>query len=410
MQDLVAAKVLTLHNFDKFYYKCLCDRILEGKWGRQDCKVGCPRSDFGVQGIGALGEQVNKAKLQAWGSRQSLRTFLDWRGSDDADIGKSGVSLLFFAAAKGDTQAVSEIANLHPHLVNMKNRHRIPQIWIAIEGATPLMAGMALAGFDTVDALLKSHADPNVEAQFGLDALMVACIHGNTANVAAWLSQFPDWHVNRPSKMFKFTALCFTLLHVPDSSPIVKLLLDANAETKTKRPGFLLPILALKEDSDTAALTLLLERGVDVNERLKGQVRAVRFFYRSLRLCAFVGIGGRPIQDWAMLDNATSLHIAARRADVSMIRVLLKSKALPLRNAQGRTPLDVARASFGGKLPPALKSALEDTIESEIGAQTDDMLQPADDVRVPDISMTEASSRKKPHVAFDLEACQQGGA
>lgn len=362
MQDLVAAKVLNLTSakleFERFYYKCLCDRVLQGEWQRQACKVTCPRSNFGVQGMRALGEQVNQAQRQVWGSRESLRSFLDWRYADDADVDGAGVSLLFCAAHKGDTQAVIEIATLHPHLVNRRVRRKIPDIWITIEGITPLMVAMALAEFDTVDALLKAGADPNVEAEFGLDALMAACIHGNTGNAAAWLSRFPEWNVNRPSKIFKFNALCLALLHVPDSSPIVKLLLAARAETKTKRPGFLLPILALKEDSDTAALTLLLERGVDVNERLKGQICAVRFFYRSLRICACLGIGGRPVQDWAMLDHATALHIAARRADVSMIRVLLKSKALPLRNAQGRTPLDVARAAFGGKVPSALEAAL----------------------------------------------------
>eukprot|EP00931_Biecheleriopsis_adriatica_P036954 TRINITY_DN21223_c0_g1_i2.p1 TRINITY_DN21223_c0_g1~~TRINITY_DN21223_c0_g1_i2.p1 ORF type:complete len:627 (-),score=117.64 TRINITY_DN21223_c0_g1_i2:43-1923(-) len=355
----VQALRLSRSRIEELYFSALCDHLVEGEWQQTASQQGLHFTKQGAKAHQFVADVIrSRCNL---GNRDAVRSFFNWTDPDDADVEGSGISLLLFAAAKGEAAAVSEIAALSPHIVNRRTLRRVPDMWIALRGMTPIMLAMSIANFDTVEALLEAGAETQLVGELGLDALMLACIHGNAGNVEAWLKRFPDWDVNRPSSVFKFNALCLTLAQCPDSSAIVHLLLAARASTATQRPGFLLPILAMKEDSDPKALKLLLEQRVDVNERLRGQIFPVRCFYRCLRLCVRLGLGGQPIEDWAMLDRSTALHIASKRGDVGMAQALLESKAQPLQNAQGRSPLDLATATFGGQLPEELMLVLGQT-------------------------------------------------
>ena len=60
----------------------------------------------------------------------------------------------------------------------------------------------------------------------------------------------------------------------------------------------------------------------------------------------------------AEAGGCTPLHLAAKRGDVPVLRVLLEARADPtIRNDMGRTALQRAAYSFGGE-PPALVTEL----------------------------------------------------
>merc|ERR1712232_734658 len=75
-------------------------------------------------------------------------------------------------------------------------------------------------------------------------------------------------------------------------------------------------------------------------------------------LCWFPG-KSRLIEDFAFYDKGTALHVASRRGDLAMVKALTEARAVPMRNAQGRTPLEVARAQFGTGMPAELEVLLQ---------------------------------------------------
>merc|ERR1740139_73803 len=66
----------------------------------------------------------------------------------------------------------------------------------------------------------------------------------------------------------------------------------------------------------------------------------------------------RVVMDLALMQGATGMHFAAKRGDVKFVRILREAGALPLKNAAGHTPIDVARRFYGDAIPPLLEEAL----------------------------------------------------
>merc|ERR1719246_431443 len=66
----------------------------------------------------------------------------------------------------------------------------------------------------------------------------------------------------------------------------------------------------------------------------------------------------RVVMDLALMQGSTGLHFAAKRGDVKFVRILREAGALPVKNAAGHTPIDVARRFYGDAIPPLLEEAL----------------------------------------------------
>merc|ERR1719246_329647 len=58
------------------------------------------------------------------------------------------------------------------------------------------------------------------------------------------------------------------------------------------------------------------------------------------------------------MQGSTGLHFAAKRGDVKFVRILREAGALPVKNAAGHTPIDVARRFYEDAIPPLLEEAL----------------------------------------------------
>jgi len=227
-----------------------------------------------------------------------------------------------------------------------------------MKGSTPLMAALAFGKFDTVEELLQAGVDPKQSNLFNQDALMLACFVGNASNVASWLSRFPNWDLERTDTLVGYTALFYAVALGASRSKLVRVLLEARANAQHIGYGghTLLTAMAQKEICDLEVLELLLEAGCSVNKTCRPRSLGSASLYGSARLISCLS-SGRLAAEFALLHGSTPLHLAAKRGDVNLVKALLERRALPLRNSQGRMPLEVAQ-SFFVLLPPVLEAAL----------------------------------------------------
>lgn len=258
-------------------------------------------------------------------------------------VAESGMRRLPFAVMADNVQATSEILE-HGHF------HPDQALWSGSglvgfsDVASPLMLAMRFANFGVVKLLLAASAEPNF-AVSGRDALMCAAVAGDKeGNVRAWLQRFPRWDLEREERTSGSTALSLAAGVGPGKGGVVEALLAAGANPRHVDGSGALPLYAAaaKADSDPETVRLLIEVAPDtVNEPVVKVGRGC--------LCSTS----------TMCLGRTPLHAAMARGDVRVVSLLLEARAdLSLRNAEGATPTELAQATFGGKLPPALARLL----------------------------------------------------
>jgi len=293
---------------------------------------------------------------------ESLRARMDWSENASEHAKKTGFSLALCAALADDAQAVRELAAVGEPGINQGLRHAYPRLAYMFQGATPLMAAMAFGSFETVSALLEGQADPTAKTSGGLDALMIAGCKSREDNVRAWLVRFPEWRLERNDALIGVNAVALAAVSGLKKAPVLEAMSDAGGALTSKhrwgQESSVLSLICTNEDSDMDALSMLLKKDCfDPNRPWRPHNGIWRALARAARLRCNLG-GGRPWMEVAMLDGATPLHFAAKRGDVDFVRLLVEHRAENRKNAQGRTPLQVAQAFFGGAVPAILKEEL----------------------------------------------------
>jgi len=311
---------------------------------------------------------------------------LGWKPVDEENSKRTGLTLLMLASFTKSADVLRALIAMG-HDPNERIRCYIQNIPPCVtKGFRPLMSAMLYGTPETVEALLDARADPLARAHGSrFSPLVYATVRGRADNVQQLLRRVPNWPMELTDKNGLTVACVASLLPVVTieaSAPVLRALLDAGAHHHTSDcwggAGGCMIMAALSEDTDLRVLELLLERGHDVNERWQCRDRAMAAQMLAMRLRARCS-RRRFAQEVAMLDGATSLHCAAKRGDVEMIRFLLDAKAdTSVRNAQRCTPLDVARRFQGGHAPEILEALLRPGPGEPAGPEGQRPLPPPD--------------------------------
>jgi len=291
-----------------------------------------------------------------------LAARVKWDLMDDARRCRTGISLLTLAAVADDAAAVRELtAGRHkadPNLELKEIGMEAPNMHC---GVTPVMLAMASARPETIAALLDARADPHHTDGNGMDALQIACCRGRADNIQFWLERFPDWQLERKCMCMGIDAAAIACVGGVQKAPCLFQLFKHGAIAQKRDiwggEGLMLALICINEDSDEAALRVLLSQGCDPNVPWRAhdlkwsmKMKAVGMMSRCSQ--------SRVVMDFALLQGSTGLHFAAKRGDVKFIQILRAAGALPLKNAAGHTPIDVARRFYGDAIPPLLEEAL----------------------------------------------------
>jgi ankyrin repeat protein len=220
--------------------------------------------------------------------------------------------------------------------------------------------------FDVVEFLLDAKADPRQEStdpdMAGFNALFGAACMGLSRNVGLWLDKFPAWDLALQDGRSGSAALGGCCLNsVSESRRIIQDLLHRRADVNA--PNFLgstaLHCVCTSETSNPQALKLLLEHRADPNLPSIPTTTAFRAIFAVARVAVHAGSGDGLLKEFAQCGGWTPLMVAAARGKVVDMAILLDARADPsLLNWQGRTALEIAAASYGGKAPEAIEDFL----------------------------------------------------
>jgi ankyrin repeat protein len=269
-----------------------------------------------------------------------------WDARDATSAITTGWSLLLAAALADDLAAVRQLIGLgSTNLINLALRDRWPDLCCFPAGLTPLMAAMAFSQFEIVTSLLSAQADPNaIDGDGrGLDAFTMACVFGRAENVKQWLHVFPGWDLERKDGTIGGSALHAAAGFPPRSAPTISVLLAAGADANsaTDAGPDALMLLAAKDDSDTEAVQLLLDAGIDVNRQSHPLTLKWTFLLTMTRAAWHFGRRSPLVDVLARSEGATALHRAWTAKHVRIAEMLEKAGADDtLCNHLGQRPKD----------------------------------------------------------------------
>jgi len=109
----------------------------------------------------------------------------------------------------------------------------------------------------------------------------------------------------------------------------------------------------------------LLSRAADPNKPYRARTLKWRVILALARLAARFGKASPLFTELAWRQGATPLHGAAARGKVGTVQLLMEARAVVSCNAQGLTPLEVARRLLG-----SVPEELADEIEGVDGRRT----------------------------------------
>lgn len=311
--------------------------------------------------------QQESHQLELKDPLELLRTRLKWQPRDDVTAKSTGRSLLYYAAAANDTEAVRLLLQRRD-TAGLNDAVRNPDLAMGEYPATPLIIVMAWGSFDVARQLLDARAEPKTRmVDSGLDALLGAAVFGRGTNVEAWLNYFDGtWDLERVEPTMGTTTLGVAANQACDGAEeTVRALLAARANPHCiAADGANVLINACFNDSPSiSVIRQLIAAGADVNHQQTPRSPMWRMLLPFARWMDRCGTSSLMLHDMACWGGWTPLHAAAVGGKVAVVRELFAAQADPaLRNLQGFTALDMARwkytNKYSGVVPPLLQELL----------------------------------------------------
>jgi ankyrin repeat protein len=274
--------------------------------------------------------------------------------------------LLFWAVLANDLSSVRERLRTASKDVHRGLTGSCPELSVYAK-TTPLELAMGFARWDIVEVLLAAGANPFSLDANGHDALMVAAILGKDQNIRGWLKTYPQWNLERREATIGLTALQWAVaVGGDDKANTIEALLEHGADPLTldHAGGSVLSCAASNPDFPPKLMQRLLEFGDGKLLPLLtrgASPRAVqwRLVYSVARLLARVGVRNKLVQELATWEGKTPLHIAGVLGHLAVCKVLVRHGApLGALSAQGLTPLQDTKKSYGGAIPDILEAVL----------------------------------------------------
>ena len=288
-----------------------------------------------------------------------LQQLLRWRRAnvESAWVAKTGLSLLFLAAAMDDLPAVEELLR---NGANPNTQTKVKYTTLLLKEETPLYVAMEHASWCVVDALLKAGADHQFMPRGAVmdhDAFMIAVRAGRTDNIQEWLRRFPNWDLERRAGLGKTHVLHHAALSLIRPVDMLQILsaartdfgvVDANGSTVLHALALLNVDIGPDEIHTLFACLPHLARQINVPARPSSVL--VIALHAVCRRAVRMGLKNKVIGIVASAKGATPLHYAALRGDAELARELLAAGADPaMRNAMGKTPLMLASFAHAGR-------------------------------------------------------------
>jgi hypothetical protein len=346
----------------------------EKRWFELRCYASKQHRYFeGLEGTrgSVLGEKLAERTTtlmvtnRRMGGLTALKEKLAWRDDDTErkEAGPSGVSLLFWAVMANDVSSVRQLLHAGCKFVNRGLAKKKPEfsMW---KGTTPLHVSMGFACWEVVELLLDGGADPVAVDMQGKDALMWASFFGNVTNIWFWMERFPDWNLERREVEVGMTALHFAAACGTNKRPTLELLLlkGANPLAVGDNGAHLLGFAAINPDLLPEEMQWLLDyKGTEVRQHglhlgIPPQTPKWRVIFSATQWLSRLGNTNKMVRELASWEGITPLHDAGRLGYHELASVLTAAGApTEARTAQGFTPLQLAHASHGGKVPKLLK-------------------------------------------------------
>ena len=251
-----------------------------------------------------------------------------------------GSTALMLAAERNDVEIADLLIRARAN-VNATNEY----------GGTALSVACAGGNLALIRLLLDAHADPNAPLRSGETPLMTAVDNGNRDAASLLLDRGAD--VNARETNGGQTALMWAAAN--RSPDIVRLLVDHGADPRARSKRGFTPLLFASQQGDVQSGRLLLQAGVDVNDRSSTD--------RKTALMVAAASGNRAFSVFLLEKGAnpdlsddggfTALHYAASDKDgADIVRALLMHGAHPnLRTTRDSREYVYAGVNLTGATP-----------------------------------------------------------
>lgn len=251
------------------------------------------------------------------------------------------------------------------------------------EGMSPLMAAMTFASASVVTKLLDAGAP--VERD-GLTLLgekpctfRGAVTAGKHENVSLFLSRYPEY-TNKidpgGSCALHYCAWSSECLGQADT---MSALMEAGAKATVGHEapffGAVLSTACATYDQDPAFLKMLLDAGADATQpvKLPGMVKVARRMAHVFSALGNVQMRGYKalLNNHPGLTGLTPAHLAGRRGDIATVQLLAQHSQFnthTLKDAKGRTPIDMCAAATSREVSQLMQKAVDAAVPSAAAA------------------------------------------
>jgi len=265
---------------------------------------------------GIDGSQTALMTAALAGHRGIVQTLLDGGANPNVEAQHLGQTALAMAASGGHDEIVKLLLDRGASINHRSGKYKRPYA-----GVTALFIAALRNRVSTIDLLIKSGADPNIENDDGLTPLMYAAAKGLVDALNALI------HAGAPVDYVSSTGVT-ALLSATDAQAkwqMIAYLASAGADPNARvGPGknfpkeFIgaTPLMLAALDTDPSSAFVLLMAGADVSVKSLSGMTAAGNVAKKLREDA---AGGRSREELELLQKALSEPVSARRRAMEFI-------------------------------------------------------------------------------------------